>query len=197
MSKPNKETTKKNDTTNSAKEVSAKTKNSLRSPVKNPWSMSAKMVFWPVSAICSFIVAVLYIVLVVHICYSTVGSGTYLINNKLVILAASTGFFLIMFLLEYAVRGHNRHLRPEEFCISVYLVPAIVYGILVIIFKSKLDESLQNSIDAMDNDIALGYIFSLLLLYYTVIALLIRGFVEFLSLMSEYSKVKKYKNKRK
>ena len=130
-------------------------------------------------------------------CYTTVGTGTYLIYNKLVILAASTGFFLIMFLMEYFVRGRNRHLRVEEFCVSVYVVPAIVYGVLVIIFKGLLDETMQNTIDAMDNDAALGYIFFLLMLYYTVVALIIRGFVEFLAMMAEYSKMKKYNNKRK
>lgn len=197
MSKPNKETTLKNDAANSAKETAAKAKNSLRAPVKNPWPLSGKVIFWPVSAICSFILAALYVLLVVHVCYTTVGTGTYLIYNKLVILAASTGFFLIMFLMEYFVRGRNRHLRVEEFCVSVYVVPAIVYGVLVIIFKGLLDETMQNTIDAMDNDAALGYIFFLFMLYYTVVALIIRGFVEFLAMMAEYSKMKKYNNKRK
>ena len=200
MSKPNKETTpKETEVAKSVKETAANqnTPNSLRSPVKDPWPMGGKMVFWPVSAICSFILAVLYVFVVVHICYSTAGAGSYLINNKLVILAASLGFFLILFLLEFAVRGHNRHLRVEEFCISVYLIPAIVYGILVVIFKSMFDESLQNSIDAMDNDTALFYFFFLLMFYYTLFALVIRGFVAFLALMSEYSKMKKYKNKKR
>ena len=200
MSKNQKSTaSKETETAQSAKEMAAKEKKgeSFRSPVKDPWSLTGKLIFWPLSAICSFILAVLYVFLVIHICYSTAGVGSYLIENKLVILGVSLGFFLILFLLEYAIRGHNRHLRLEEFCISVYLIPTIVYGILVVIFKSMFDESLQNAIDAMDNDTALFYFFSLMMLYYTLFAMVFRGFVAFLALMNEYSKMKKYKNKKR
>ncbi|MBO7514882.1 MAG: hypothetical protein J6T47_04610, partial [Lachnospiraceae bacterium] len=163
----------------------------------DPWPLSGKLIFWPVSLILSFILVVIYVFLVMHICYSTAGAGSYLINNKLVILAASVGFFAILFLLEFAVRGHNRHLRLEEFCISVYIIPVILYAVLLVFFKGQLDNSMQNSIDALDNDAALLYYYTLLMLYYTAISLVIRGFVAFLALMNEYSKMKKYKNNKR
>ena len=195
MSKPNKET----ETVKSVKETDEKNKEqkSLRSAVKDPWTLSGKMIFWPVSLILSFILVVIYVFLVMHICYSTAGAGSYLINNKLVILAASVGFFAILFLLEFAVRGHNRHLRLEEFCISVYIIPVILYAILLVFFKGQLDNSMQNSIDALDNDAALLYYYTLLMLYYTAFAFLIRGFIAFLALMNEYSKMKKNKNNKR
>lgn len=195
MSKPNKET----ETVKSVKETDVKDKEqkSPRPAVKDPWPLSGKLIFWPVSLILSFILVVIYVFLVMHICYSTAGAGSYLINNKLVILAASVGFFAILFLLEFAVRGHNRHLRLEEFCISVYIIPVILYAVLLVFFKGQLDNSMQNSIDALDNDAALLYYYTLLMLYYTAISLVIRGFVAFLALMNEYSKMKKYKNNKR
>ena len=195
MSKPNKET----ETVKSVKETDVKDKEqkSLRLAVKDPWPLSGKLIFWPVSLILSFILVVIYVFLVMHICYSTAGAGSYLINNKLVILAASVGFFAILFLLEFAVRGHNRHLCLEEFCISVYIIPVILYAVLLVFFKGQLDNSMQNSIDALDNDAALLYYYTLLMLYYTAISLVIRGFVAFLALMNEYSKMKKYKNNKR
>ncbi|MBO7514692.1 MAG: hypothetical protein J6T47_03630 [Lachnospiraceae bacterium] len=165
--------------------------------VKNPWSLKKKMIFWPLSAIISCILTIFYTFLVIHICYTTVGTGTYLIDNKFVILAASVGLFAVLFILEWLIRGGNRRLRVEEFCASVYLVPAIVYGVIAWINYDKMKSNQLNMIDAMDNDYALFHYYFLLMFYYTLIALLFRGFFNFLGLMREYSKAKRAANSKR
>ncbi len=162
-----------------------------KAKVKKPWSLSQKLVFWPASLFVSFVITVVYTFLVMHICYSVAGAGRYLIDNKFVILAASAGLFVILFLLECLVRGGNRHLRVEEFCVSVYLVPAIAYGVAALIFHGRFDDAMKNMIDNMDNNDALGYYYFLLMFYYILIALLIRGFFNFLGLMRDFSKAKR------
>ena len=52
-------------------------------------------------------------------------------------------------------------------------------------------------IDAMDNDYALFHYYFLLMFYYTLIALLFRGFFNFLGLMREYSKAKRAANSKR
>ncbi|MBR5348795.1 MAG: hypothetical protein IK125_06125 [Lachnospiraceae bacterium] len=194
MSIPKNETPKKDD----AKAQSAKKNDIAFSLLKarEPWSMRGKLIFWPVSLILSFVITALYLFLIMHICYSALGEGSYLLD-KPQLLAAGLGLFAIFFLIEYAVRGGNRHLSIVEFCASVYVVPSIVYGILCAVFHSNMDKLLNNTMDRFYEDAAFGYFLFLLMFCYVFFAFLIRCFVAFLGLMSEYAKMKKYQNSKK
>ena len=194
MSIPKNEIPKKDD----AKSQASKKNDTAFSLLKarEPWSMKGKIIFWLVSLILSFVLVAIYLFLIMHVCYTVWGEGSYLLNKPQLI-GAALGFFAILFLLEYAVRGRNRHLSIVEFCASVYLVPSIVYFILMLVFHSHMDLKVDISMDQFAQDAAFGYFLFLLMFYYVFFAFLIRCFVAFLGLMSEYSKMKKYQAKKK
>ena len=163
---------------------------------KDPWPLKGKLVFWPLSCVLSFVIEALYLFLIFLVCYTYFGSGEYLRRTPQVV-AASLGLFAILFLLEYPVRGKNRHLSIVEFCASVYVVPAIVYGSLMAHFHSKADWVYNVTLDHFMDDDEAGFFIFEFLFKYIMIAFLIRCFVAFLGFMSEYAKMKQSMNKKK
>lgn len=194
MSIPKNEIPKKDD----AKSQASKKNDTAFSLLKarEPWSMKGKLLFWPVSVILSFVLVAIYLYMIMHVCYTVWGEGSYLLHKPQLV-AAAIGFFAILFLLECAVRGRNRHLSIVEFCSSVYLVPSIVYFVLALVFGADMDSKVDISMDQFIDNSAFGHYLFLLMFYYVFFAFLIRCFVAFLGLMSEYSKMKKYQAKKK
>ena len=194
MSIPKNEIPKKDD----AKSQASKKNEVILSPLKakEPWPLKRKLIFWPVSTVVSFIIEALYLFLIFIACYSYFSAGEYLRRTPQVV-AASIGLFFILYLLEYPIRNHNRHLSLVEFCASVYVVPAIVYGCLAAHFHSNADWVYNFSMDRFTEDDEAGYFIFEFMVKYIAIALLIRCFVAFLGFMSEYAKMKQSMTKKK
>jgi len=169
--------------------------NPFKRKVKKPWPLKGKLVFWPLSVLTAFLLVALYTYGLMLILYDTIGSGSYLLK-PLQIIGASAGFFVILFLLEWVIRRNDRHLTLLEYGIPVYVVPPIVYGILLPILYSNITEELRQNMDRFVEDAAFWYFSFLLFFYYALFALAFRGFAVFLSAMREYQKIKHYKSKK-